>query len=221
MRTRRLAIGAIALVGLLVAGGVAYATIPDDHGVIHGCYTRSGGSLRVIDAGVTNCSNKETALNWNVTGPAGPQGTTGPQGDPGPQGSQGPQGPAGPQGSQGPSGMSHAYFQTASQAPLGTSPTSVVGVPSVPDGSYVINGAVNALDGLDEPFISCWLYLNGTKVQDTFTETQLKSGEAEVPIVYATTLSGGGTFVEIKCASSDSTTVADSNLVLVAVNAIN
>jgi hypothetical protein len=104
---------------------------------------------------------------------------------------------------------------------MGTSPTSVVGVPSVPDGSYVITGTVNLLDGLDEPFINCWLYVNGTKIPETFSATGLKSGEAEVPIVYATTLSGGGTLVEIKCDSSDTTTVADANLALVAVNAIN
>jgi hypothetical protein len=40
---------------LLVVAGVAYATIPASSGAIHGCYARSGGSLRVIDATVTNC----------------------------------------------------------------------------------------------------------------------------------------------------------------------
>src|ERR1700747_1926397 len=60
------AVVAIAAAALLVVAGVAYATIPDSGGVIHGCYSRSGGSLRVIDAGVTNCSKSETALDWNV-----------------------------------------------------------------------------------------------------------------------------------------------------------
>jgi hypothetical protein len=40
---------------LLVAAGVAYATIHDGNGVIHGCYPKSGGNLAVIDASVTNC----------------------------------------------------------------------------------------------------------------------------------------------------------------------
>jgi hypothetical protein len=221
MHTRRWAIGAIALVGLLVAGGVAYATIPDDHGVIHGCYTRSGGSLRVIDAGVTNCSAKETALNWSVTGPpgpAGPAGATGPQGVPGPQGSQGQQGL---QGAQGQSGVSHAYYGSATQSSVGTSATTVVTMPSVPDGSYVITGLTKFDDGLDEPFVDCWLYVNGAKIQETFGEIQLKSGLGELPVVFATTLTGGGSFIELKCGSSDSTTTADANLALVAVNAIN
>jgi hypothetical protein len=33
----------LAVAGLALAGGVAYATIPDG-GVIHGCYARSGGA---------------------------------------------------------------------------------------------------------------------------------------------------------------------------------
>jgi hypothetical protein len=221
MRTKRWAIGAIALVGLLVVGGVAYATIPDDHGVIHGCYTRSGGSLRVIDAGVTNCSSKETALNWSVTGPPGPAGAIGPQGVPGPQGPQGSQGQQGLQGPQGSSGVSHAYYGSATQSSVGTSATTVVTVPSVPDGRYVITGVVKFLDGLDEPFVDCWLYANGAKIQETFGEIQLKSGLGELPVVFATTLTGGGTFVELKCGSSDTTSTADANLALVAVNASN
>ena len=62
---------------LLAAGGVAYATIPDSSGAIHGCYARSGGSLRVIDATVTNCKTGETSLDWNVQGQQGPQGHRG------------------------------------------------------------------------------------------------------------------------------------------------
>ena len=62
---------------LLVVGGVAYATIPDSSGAIHGCYARSGGSLRVIDVSVTNCKTGETSLDWNVQGQQGPQGSQG------------------------------------------------------------------------------------------------------------------------------------------------
>src|SRR5207237_8375429 len=61
--------------GLLALGGIAYATIPDAAGVIHGCYSTSG-SLRVIDTGQA-CSATEKALNWNQTSPTGPTGATG------------------------------------------------------------------------------------------------------------------------------------------------
>jgi hypothetical protein len=82
-------LGAVVAVGL---AGTAYATIPGGDGVIHGCYAKSGGTLRVIDASVTNCKSGETALNWSQQGVPGPQG---PQGEKGEPGEQGPPGPAG------------------------------------------------------------------------------------------------------------------------------
>jgi hypothetical protein len=62
---------------LLTAGGIAYATIPDASGVIHGCYKNSNGALRVIDtdAGAT-CNGSETPLTWNQTGPPASGATT-------------------------------------------------------------------------------------------------------------------------------------------------
>jgi hypothetical protein len=86
---------------LAVAGGVAYATIPDSNGVIYGCLHDNSGHLRVIDTDSDSCRHHESPLDWNRTGPQGdpgPQGDRGPQGDPGPQGDLGPPGPQGPQG---------------------------------------------------------------------------------------------------------------------------
>src|SRR5207253_6465079 len=68
--------------GMLVVLGatVAVAQIPDSGGVIHGCYTKSTGTIRIIDASVTSCKQGETAISWYQTGPVGPQG---PKGDTG------------------------------------------------------------------------------------------------------------------------------------------
>ena len=75
----------------LVAGGVAYASIPGPDGVISGCYKKIGGALRVIDAGAgVRCNATETSLNWNQTGPKGATGDRGPGGPPGPVGPTGP-----------------------------------------------------------------------------------------------------------------------------------
>jgi hypothetical protein len=61
------------------AGGIAYATIPDGSGVIHGCYQKNQGTLRVIDTGTTQtCSSSEAPLTWSQTGPQGQPGPTGP-----------------------------------------------------------------------------------------------------------------------------------------------
>jgi len=70
-------LGAITIAAL--AGGltsaVVLAAIPDSSSTIHGCYTNSTGTLKVIDSengGV--CASGETSLNWNQTGPQGPAG---------------------------------------------------------------------------------------------------------------------------------------------------
>src|SRR6266496_1318798 len=57
----------------LVVGGIAYASIPDSSGVIHGCL--KDGKLRIIDTDQgQSCVASEQALNWNQTGPQGPAG---------------------------------------------------------------------------------------------------------------------------------------------------
>ena len=78
-------IALVALAGVGAAAGLAYATIPTNN-VINSCYTKSGGTLRVIDGTTSSCSPKETSLNWNVQGPKGDIGLQGPKGDAGPQG---------------------------------------------------------------------------------------------------------------------------------------
>ena len=74
----------------LAVGGVAYATIPDGNGVIHGCYTTmlNQGQLRVIDTDKGQaCKPGEQALDWGQTGAQGPSGPSGPSG---PAGTAGP-----------------------------------------------------------------------------------------------------------------------------------
>jgi len=76
--------GAIAI---MLAGGVAWAAIPGDGGVIQGCYTKIGGILRVIDtAKGEHCLGIELPISWNQKGPPGKDGA---DGAPGPQGPSG------------------------------------------------------------------------------------------------------------------------------------
>jgi hypothetical protein len=66
-----------ALIVAGIAGVVAYASIPDRHGVIHGCYKKSNGQLRVINLDVSHCRPSEKAISWNQRGPQGPPGISG------------------------------------------------------------------------------------------------------------------------------------------------
>jgi len=92
--------------GMLI-GGIAYASIPEKTGAIHGCYSIHTHVLRVIDPASSRCGNSEVALTWNqkgVPGPRGPRGRRGLAGHIGPQGLKGDTGATGPVGPQGPKG---------------------------------------------------------------------------------------------------------------------
>jgi len=90
-RRRRMAVATIGAGAAAIAfGGAALANIPDNQGVISGCYNGSSGALRVTDTATGSppaCNSSERALSWSQRGPAGPTGMRGPAG---------PQGPAGP-----------------------------------------------------------------------------------------------------------------------------
>jgi hypothetical protein len=90
----------------LLAGGAIFAAvhlgIPDPAGVIHGCYHDGSGRLRLIDPSRESCRRGESAISWNVTGPAGAPGMPGPAGAQGPAGAPGSTGPQGPKGDPGP-----------------------------------------------------------------------------------------------------------------------
>jgi type VI secretion system secreted protein Hcp len=79
--------GTVAAIGVLTVGGVSYAAGGAD-ATIHGCVDQNG-NVRVIGANET-CRNRETALNWNTTGPVGPVGPQGPAGQNGRDGTSAP-----------------------------------------------------------------------------------------------------------------------------------
>lgn len=96
MKYRKTTVAAAAAIAL-VGGGVAYASIPDGSGVIHGCI-KSNSMLKVIDSASETCASGETPLTWSQTGPVGATGPTGPAGA---TGATGPAGAAGVAGAPG------------------------------------------------------------------------------------------------------------------------
>ena len=74
------------LVGLLVAGGIAYATIPDGGGVFTACRLNGVGTIRLIDPSgpsgslLSRCTQLETQIQWNAKGQTGATGPAGPAG---------------------------------------------------------------------------------------------------------------------------------------------
>lgn len=86
---RKFALVLTGVIAALALGSIAWAAIPDGAGVVHGCYDKGSGQLRVTDTQTNvpkSCTVKEAALDWNVRGPQGmpgPQGPAGPAGAPG------------------------------------------------------------------------------------------------------------------------------------------
>lgn len=115
---------ALSLFAVMIAGTFALAAVAGvtahggDPSKIHACVNNQNQRVRIVQPN-QNCvsggeaSAIETAVDWNIAGPAGPQG---PQGPAGPQGQQGAAGPIGPAGPQGPLGNLAMAVRSASKS---------------------------------------------------------------------------------------------------------
>ena len=137
----------LAIVGALALGGIAYATIPDGGGVIHGCYQKNQGSLRVIDTGAGQvCTSSESPLNWSQTGPQGQQGIQGEQGIQGPKGDTGPTGPSDVWSVDGYDAPDKGVGAAPNEETLATTPTLPAGSYSVQAETSLENDTATAMD---------------------------------------------------------------------------
>jgi len=112
----------VGVLGILIggSGGIfASALIPGSDGVIHGCYTRATGILRVV-GDPSECRGSEAAISWNQIGPQGPTGATGATGAPGANGQNG---ATGPTGATGPAGPGVSSLNSLNGIPCGTDGT--------------------------------------------------------------------------------------------------
>ena len=142
---KRIAVAIACVLSSAAVGSLAYGAIPDRNGLIHACYDKQSGQLRIFDSeggSPKACGVKEVAISWNRTGPQGAVGPAGPQGLAGAPGAVGPQGPKGdtgsmgapgsigPRGEPGPVGPQGATGPSGSQGPAG--PQGPVGPRGLP-----------------------------------------------------------------------------------------
>jgi len=184
------------LVGAVVAAslaGTAYATIPGGDGVIHGCYMKSGGTLRVIDGSVTKCKSTETSLDWSQRGVPGPQGAQGEKGD---AGEPGPPGPAG--------GVDSFGTSNDSNIPPSLTPGAFVTVVSkeVPAGNYAVfaSGEVSLTEDNDAGVL-CQLRGEGQGIQTSNSELVNDANERDrISLIGQVAFVGAGTrTLEVVC----------------------
>jgi hypothetical protein len=209
----------------VVTAGMAFGTIPDAAGVIHACYGKNGGTLRVIDSGVSTCAQNETSLTWNNSGPRGPmglpgpQGVTGSQGPQGPTGPQGPAGPTGPEGPAGPSGLSHAFaaINDAGAFLRNFSDTTVVSL-TVPAGTYVIYGKTLLFNAdTDDQVAECTL---STGDAERFTLGALSTAPSMPIFLTDTQVFPDTTTITLSCDSFDASALK-AKLTAIKVDAVN
>ena len=68
---KKLTLALAGAVATLALASIGWAAIPDNGGVIHGCYKKDTGALRVYDTAaspVKSCTTKEAPLDWNQQG---------------------------------------------------------------------------------------------------------------------------------------------------------
>jgi hypothetical protein len=169
----RLAAFVVVVLGL-VAGGIAYASIPDSSGVIHGCFKATGGALRVIDTGAGGaCNSSERVLDWNQ---AGPQGATGPAG------------PAGP--SEG--GQAVTFSDTAVAAGDFNVPVAGTQISNLPEGNYIYSASVYITPSGGPTVAACNAQATGTSGGASTVGDTTVSSPQWIPVVGILFLAGAG-----------------------------
>ena len=181
--------GAVAVIALALAGGIAYATIPDANKVFTACVLNGVGTIRLIDKSLpsgsplSHCTSREAQISWNEIGPQGPPGSkgdTGPQGPDGPQGPTGDTGPQGPQGDPGPPGPAGDAGPKGDTGPAGSQgPAGAFSGHFVsPNGQFKIDVTDNGIE-LIGPIGRATLNLNGWSF-DTNAVTSLNGGSVRL-----------------------------------------
>ena len=142
-----------ALLGL--AGGVAYAAIPDAGSVYTACMLKNVGTIRLIDPSLpsssllSHCTSLETQITWNQVGQIGPQGPPGPAGRDGADGKDGvspsvtPLAPGDPHCGTGGAAITDSSGNTAyvCNGTAGKDGQPFSGTFTSPDGQYSVNVA--------------------------------------------------------------------------------
>ena len=125
------------------------------------------------------CPKGYSPIQWNVTGPQGPQGVQGPSGL---------QGPAGPTGPEGPAGESEVLFTGGGHVIDRTGPQVLASLTDIPAGNYHVSATVSKL--------ACRMNLNGQTIDlgsfvgDRWSVDELSSATEvlAVPVPAASTL---------------------------------
>jgi len=173
---RAAAVTALLLAAVAGTTSIALASIPDSHGVIHGCYQTKGTAhnLKVINNKVTaRCPRGYSALNWNQAGPKGP------------------------------AGLSHGYStESIDGHTLGSSSETVVATATLPAGSYIVNATVTVTAATGENIAQC--FITNASGNASGGTVSANNGITTIPLTAGLTLSAPAV-IAVQCAGSGET----------------
>ena len=197
----------------MLAGGVAYASIPDPGGVIHGCYSPSGSKqtngaqLNILDSASASCNGSQKEITWNQTGPPGPPGPAGAAGTPGKDGKDGvdgkdgatgASGPTGPTGPTGPAGPGTLLAGNSGGALIADGQYMGVGflatTASVAEQVVPVSGAINPFDvrvSTSQGRGAGWLFTLFVNGGATTASCEIGFGQSRCSSANAVTVSAG------------------------------
>jgi hypothetical protein len=160
---------ALAVCVFLLAGGVAWAASGSGGTLIHGCYAKRSGALRVV----ARCKHGEKSLSWNQSGPEGREGARGSRGETGASGASGQTGGGGPAG---PSDIYAAGKATGALSP--TEYTSYAQL-TLPPGSYLVEATVILFANKPGTTMVCFVAETSTSLKGELDGADASAGEKE------------------------------------------
>jgi hypothetical protein len=227
---KRVLVAALVVAAAVTVGGIAYASVPDSAGVIHGCYganaaTKTNGSqLNIVDGDVAACGKGQTSITWNRTGPPGQDGvsvtsTALAAGDANcPTGGtsfaaasgttyacNGAKGEKGDQGDPGPAGAAAVYtnYGTTDPVSIGEGLTQTIASLTLPTGSYTLLATAAVSGGSDARFGQCSLVGGTTMHQAPALFAVADVSSVRQPIIGDVTVTTATAPVFLRCTGLD------------------
>jgi hypothetical protein len=229
----RALLAALVVVVAATVGGIAYASIPDSGGVIHGCYSANGANgtngteLNIINRDSASCSKGQQEITWGQTGRQGPAGkdgvsVTSASLDPGdancPEGGSqftaagasityACNGAKGDKGDTGPAGPSTAYTNYGSGIHrLAPFTTQTVASVTLPTGSYTLSATPFVINrDLDNStYVTCSFLSAGTlNGNPVLLAPRDFVGQLSIPLIGDVTITTNTAPVFLRCSTTD------------------
>jgi hypothetical protein len=247
LSSRRARLVALVVAAAAVATGIAYASIPDSSGVIHGCYNLNGAKgtngtpLNIVNSDVASCSKGQTEVAWGQTGPPGAPGQDGTSvtsasvgagnadcPDGGSQFTAGTSvtyacnGAKGDKGDTGATGPSAAYTNYGDGVhTFGSGLTQTIASVTLPAGSHILSASVSVGKNQDDDTHASCSFVSAGALNAQGALASLEGVfQVRMPMIGDVTISTNDTSVFLRCTALDGSISAGGEMNAIKVGSI-